>query len=408
VGEDLIWLIVDLILGSPAAESGVAFQQRTIAELFFGYDDPILEAVDRLPLKTKLPSRFPGLLGNLSSPAATRNSTGTSVQLTGINNVSEARQFVQWNGMQSLQCCETSACGSPDTAGQAGTPTWLTKAANDLSLGAGTYGTQFPPFLPPQGSTQRIFVDSLFRTAGISSLGEDTVVVNGIPCQRFRIPAKELGNSSVNPANAAYRMTGIPSGLINIAPCEAGVPILVSKAHFLDADPSLREQYLLTNGEPTDLRGAYDTLLDVEAVTGTTMQVHERLQINLQFGPFGSHLAKAPRMVWPVGWLDKNALVTDDLAAQWQSSVGVALTATTAVLVVGWVLSGVGLGLVVSLSASTWCIGDKKAATKGTDAASAGTDPAILQVLRRGEYGDDEGAMYSRMDDGRGPQSRIQ
>lgn len=396
-------------MGFPAAESGIAFQQRTIAELFFGYDDPILEAVSRLPLKTKLPDRFPGLLGNLTSPAATRNQTGTSVQLTGINNISRARQFVQWNGMRSLRCCETGPCGSPATAGQAGSPTWLTEAANDLSHGAGTYGTQFPPFLPPQGSSQNLFVDSLFRTASLTSVGEETVVINGIPCQRFRIPAAELGNASVTPSNAAYRMSGLPSGLIDIAPCEAGVPVLVSKAHFLDADPSLRQQYLLTKGEPASLRDAYDTILDVEAVTGTTMQVHERLQINMRMGPFGSHLEHMPRMVWPVGWLDKNAIVTDELAAQWQSSVGVALTVTTVVLVVGWVLSGVGLGLVVSLSAAQWCTGGPGAKTARAGGAVVETDAAILQAMRRDEYVSGEAA-YRRMgdDDSAWPTARIQ
>jgi hypothetical protein len=331
-------------------DSGVLFAEHEIQEFFFGWEDAILSIASKFPLKHPFSPMFPGLLGNTSSPNATLTQVGISVQLTGANDLSDARQFVQWNGMQHLRCCETGPCGSESTAGQASFPTWVTPEANDISHGAGTYGTQFSPFGSlSSNESLPIWVDVLYRPTVVAPL--EQVSIKGIPCLRYVIPPSELANTTYNPDNHQWRMFGIPTGTLNISACSGQVPVLVSKPHFLDADPALATTYNLDNGPAVPLDRAHlDTYIDVEPTTGTTMQVQERLQVNMLIGPFGSHLPDVPTMVYPLGWLEKRGVVTDSQAAQWHGSVGLALQATQVVYTVGAVLgslSAISLGLLM-------------------------------------------------------------
>jgi len=343
-GKDVVWGLVEALFGFKRTPAEMAFQRRTVDELFFGYHSEILARIGTLlPGASSLPPRFPGLLGNATSPEAARNSTGVSIQLTGLREPSRARQYVQWNGMKELRCCASGPCGSPDTAAQASKPAWPSAEANDVSRGAGTSGTQFSSFLPEGGSEQSIFVDSLVRSAVVSSAGQDEVTVSGIPCQRFVIPARMLQNTSYNPANKAYGMSGIPTGLMDLQTCEGGVPILVSKAHFLDADPALWEAIALEGAPAASGRSQLDTHLDVEPITGTTMRVAERLQINMRFGPFGTNIPGVRSLVYPLGWLNKRAIVTPEGVAQWHGSVGLAQLVKLAATISGAALAGLAL-----------------------------------------------------------------
>jgi len=343
--KDSLWDMVNLLFGFKLTPKEIAFQQRTVADLFFGYEDPLLEKFASVAhiFKIEMPTRFPGLQPNTSSPELARNRTGVSVQLTGKDDMSQARQFVQWNGMKSLRCCQTGPCGGQGEDPATGKPAWPADFANDLTTGAGTDGTQFSTLLPEEGSVQKVFVDALVRATELSSIGNGKHVIKGIPCQRFSIPKSEMQNSTYTPANAAYGMSGIPTGLMNLEACEGGVPILVSKPHFLDADPSLATAVAMEGTSPVSGRENLDTFLDVEPTTGTTMQVAERLQINMKFGPFGSHIPDVRKLVYPLGWLNKRGVVSDASVTQWHEGVGFARIVSLGVTAGGAALGGLAI-----------------------------------------------------------------
>lgn len=392
--KDTLWGIVDALFGFKLTPKEIAFQQRTVADLFFGYEDPLLVKFASVAhiFNIEMPTRFPGLQPNTSSPELARNTTGVSVQLTGKDDMSQARQFVQWNGMKSLRCCQTGPCGGQGEDPATGKPAWPAESANDLTIGAGTDGTQFGTQLPEGGSVQKVFVDSLVRSTELSSIGNGKHVVKGIPCQRFSIPSSEMQNSTYTPANADYGMTGIPTGLMNLEACEGGVPILVSKPHFLDADPSLDAAIAMDGPSPVTGRESLDTFLDVEPTTGTTMQVAERLQINMKFGPFGSNIPNVRKLVYPLGWLNKRGIVSDESATRWQQGVGFAHLVSLGVTAGGAALGGLALTAAAvcgALGLRQSCSGkpddERRGATIG--GLGGGFDDDIYEPLEGGQAG---------------------
>ena len=135
---------------------------------------------------------------------------------------------------------------------------------------------------------------------------ESDTSIKGIDLYRFTLAAESLYNQTLNPNNAQYFVTG-PSGLQPIGQCSQGLPLYISKPHFLDCSSSVRVA-IRTSVPPcfrccsclTSLpphlqarsglniakadRAKHDSYLDVEPITGATMNVAERLQASMLIG----------------------------------------------------------------------------------------------------------------------------
>jgi hypothetical protein len=310
---DLVYWAIWGLYGPAAVEVLYALESdydklwmsRPTAEVAFGYIDPVLAGLKQNG------GRFPGVVGNMTSAAAAHNQTGKWTQKTGRFNWNNAREFVQWNGMSSITCCEEGPCGSPSTAGQNGVPAWLSDEANMVQ---GTYGQQFAPGsrIDPKDGVE-VWVDTLFRAAHLENKDGATLEWKGITVHPFTIPMSLLQNATENPANAAYRMDG-PSGVFNISLCSAKLPVLVSKPNFLDADPSYLEG--VVGMSPNRL--LHDTSLNVEIKSGVVCNTFERLQVNVVIEtvatwPFPS-FPNLKRVVLPVLWVEKTYNITDQQA----------------------------------------------------------------------------------------------
>ena len=69
--------------------------------------------------------------------------------------------------------------------------------------------------------------------------------MKGIELINFKLPANGLMNATDNPSNAAYYQFGF-DGVENATAPLNGVPMYISKPHFLDADPWFSQHIIVT------------------------------------------------------------------------------------------------------------------------------------------------------------------
>lgn len=85
-----------------------------------------------------------------------------------------------------------------------------------------------------------------------------------IVSKRFVALPSVLANSSVNPDNYCFEQIegNLPSGAIDISPCQFGAPVILSQPHFYQGDPELRNN--VTGMEPNETLHSFH--VDLEPV----------------------------------------------------------------------------------------------------------------------------------------------
>lgn len=86
----------------------------------------------------------------------------------------------------------------------------------------------------------------------------------------------------------------------------AGVPIYLSKPHFLDADPA----YEMADASVE----LHDLYLDIEPNTGAVIQGRKRLQMNLMTGPTDMTYPGVTAGIYQLLWVEQAGDITEDLA----------------------------------------------------------------------------------------------
>uniref|UniRef100_A0A8C0CVP5 Platelet glycoprotein 4 n=1 Tax=Balaenoptera musculus TaxID=9771 RepID=A0A8C0CVP5_BALMU len=118
--------------------------------------------------------------------------------------------------------------------------------------------------------------------------------LKGIPVYRFILPSLAFASPLQNPDNHCFCTEKIISknctlyGVLDIGKCKDGKPVYISLPHFLHASPEITEpvEGLSPNEEE------HSTYLDVEPITGFTLQFAKRLQINILTGTIGDEKAE--------------------------------------------------------------------------------------------------------------------
>ncbi|VTJ64067.1 Hypothetical predicted protein [Marmota monax] len=166
-----------------------AFMNRTVGEIMWGYNDPLVNLInkyfpDMLPLKGKF-----GL-------------------------------FAEVNFWHSDQC----------------------------NMINGTSGQMWAPFMTPESSLE-FYSPEACRSMKL--IYQEPGMFEGIPTYRFVAPKTLFANGSVYPPNEGF-CPCLESGIQNVSTCRFGAPLFLSHPHFLNADPVLAEAVAGLHPDPEE------------------------------------------------------------------------------------------------------------------------------------------------------------
>jgi len=172
----------------------------------------------------------------------------------------------------------------------------------------GTDGTTFGPGVTDE-DTLKVFTKDLMRTVEFEY--HDEAEIYDIDLLEFKFADDTFAPNSI------YLMDTL--GLVNLAPVPKyrDVPVRVSKPHFLGADPELTQDVEGMNPDPA----LHDTYLEVEPITGLTMKVRQRIQVNLEPMQLTDWSNNAPHAVMPLLWMEDSGQVSEELATYFKEQV---------------------------------------------------------------------------------------
>lgn len=281
---------VQVVLNSLIKKSKSSmFQNRTLKELLWGYKDPFLSLVP-YPISTTVGVFYP------------YNDTvdGVYKVFNGKDNISNVAIIDSYKGKRNLSYWP-SYCDMIN----------------------GTDAASFPPFVEKSRVLQ-FFSSDICRSI-YAVFGSD-VDLKGIPVYRFVLPAKAFASPFQNPDNHCFCTETVVSnnctsyGVLDIGKCKEGKPVYISLPHFLHASPDISEpiEGLSPNEEE------HRTYLDVEPITGFTLQFAKRLQVNILVKPARKieALKNLKRnYIVPILWLNETGTIGDEKAEMFRNQV---------------------------------------------------------------------------------------
>lgn len=294
-----------------------------VHDVIWNYTDPFMQFLHKVQPKL-LPKPYIQIQVNDSA-----DDRKTSIVMTGTDDIKNLCQFVQWDGNMTLSIWKGSA----------------TKLH-------GTEGLFFHPLLDKEENLYA-FVDDVKRSFKLNHT-EDVSILD-MSAYRYRVDYKEFLSAKDYPPNADYGSYG-PTGTVYLGPVQIPVvPVYGSKPHFLDGDPSLTKNVIGMH----PVRSKHDTVVDVEPITGATLNVARQLQINFQVNQ-SSHYSQLEHirgtdgvLYYPLFYVNEHGTVNQNLKNQIESAALIPLAGITDG---GWALTGVlGLLGVVLLSGSLCC-----------------------------------------------------
>ncbi|XP_016040424.1 scavenger receptor class B member 1 isoform X2 [Erinaceus europaeus] len=223
-----------------------AFMNRTVREIMWGYDDPLVDFIS---------NRFPGMLpfkGKFGLFAELNDSdSGLFTVFTGVKNFSRIHLVDNWNGISKLNYWHSDQCNMIN----------------------GTSGQMWAPFMTPESSLE-FYSPEACRSMRLTF--KETGVYEGIPIYRFVAPNTLFANGSVYPPNEGFCPCR-ESGIMNVSTCRFNAPLFLSHPHFYNADPVLAEAVTGLDPNPEE----HSLFLDVHPVTGIPMNCSVKLQLSL-------------------------------------------------------------------------------------------------------------------------------
>lgn len=265
------------------------FQKRTVKEFLWGYKDPFLALVP-YPIDTTVGLFYP------------YNNTADGVYkvFNGKDDISKVAIIDSYKGKKTLSYWP-SYCDMVN----------------------GTDGASFPPFVQ-KSRLLRFFSSDICRSIYAVFGGE--IDLKGIPVYRFVLPPKAFASPIQNPENECFCTEKEISknctlyGVLDISKCKEGKPVYISLPHFLHASPeiSIPLEGLNPNEEE------HKTYLDVEPITGFTLQFAKRLQVNILVKPAKKIEALKNlkhNYIVPLLWLNETATIGEEKAEMFRSQV---------------------------------------------------------------------------------------
>ncbi|KAK5848969.1 hypothetical protein PBY51_008647 [Eleginops maclovinus] len=252
------------------------FQNRTVGELLWGYQDPLLK--DNVGLFSPYNGTYDGYYNVFD----------------GKEDVSKVGFIDRWRGERVLQF-------------------WGDKYCDMIN---GTDASSFPPFLDKKKPLY-FFSSDICRS--VSAGFEQSLDLKGIEVYRYILQPNTLASPTVNPDNKCFCTNQETTnnctlaGVLDISTCQGGKPIYISLAHFLGGSQSLLENVKGLNPSQEH----HGTYLDVEPTTGFTLRFAKRIQVNMMYGPSNviTVLKKVKDYtIFPIVWMNETAALDDETA----------------------------------------------------------------------------------------------
>uniref|UniRef100_A0A1I8QA97 Uncharacterized protein n=1 Tax=Stomoxys calcitrans TaxID=35570 RepID=A0A1I8QA97_STOCA len=268
-----------------------AIWKRTVDEFFFkGFNDDIVNLLAVLPtsMRTSLGLFMPwDRIGYAYARNATSEFLGKHSIHTGVGDIDRLGELMLWKGKNYSEA--------------------FSEGCNAVH---GSPGEFQRTHLKKHESIDYFFTD-FCRALKMDYL--DEVYIDGIRGYRYIISPSVFDNGTLYPESKCYcNGECVPYGVFNITSCYFGLPVLVSKPHFLGADPYYAQQ--VEGMEPN--KTWHETLITLEPRTGLMIEIKGRLQLNIYVRPT-SHIISFPtkrKMAFPVVWFDMYAGISKDSA----------------------------------------------------------------------------------------------
>ncbi|XP_036777686.1 scavenger receptor class B member 1 isoform X1 [Manis pentadactyla] len=223
-----------------------AFMNRTVGEIMWGYDDPLVHLINKY-----FPNTFP-FKGKFGLFAQLNNSdSGLFTVFTGVKDISKIHLVDRWNGLSKVSFWHSDQCNMIN----------------------GTSGQMWAPFMTPESSLE-FYSPEACRSMKLTF--KESGIFEGIPTYRFVAPNTLFANGSVYPPNEGF-CPCLESGIQNVSTCRFSAPLFLSHPHFYNADPVLAEAVLGLHPNPEE----HSLFLDVHPVTGIPMNCSVKLQLSL-------------------------------------------------------------------------------------------------------------------------------
>ncbi|XP_014453987.1 scavenger receptor class B member 1 isoform X1 [Alligator mississippiensis] len=244
--ENLPGFLKVLISSALSGLKQTPFVNRTVGEILWGYDDPLLTILNTLvpgliPFKGKF-----GLFTDFNN-----SNTGLFTVYTGVKDMHKIHMVDTWNGIRK-------------------TNYWRSEQCNMIN---GTSGEMWPPFMTPSTSLEFYSPDACRSMALVY---EQPGEFKGIPTFRYVAPKTLFANGTDYPPNEGFCPCR-ESGIQNVSSCRLNAPVFISHPHFYNADPVLVEA--VGGLHPT--KEKHGLFLDIHPMTGIPMNCSIKLQMNM-------------------------------------------------------------------------------------------------------------------------------
>jgi len=277
--------------------------QRTPEQMIWGYHEPLLEAAALLDDSLTFTSFGFFTKKNETNPEKLPKYT----MYTGENDPYKLSSISSFNGKNSLSI-------------------WNSEEGEICNKVQGSDGATFNPYIQ-QKETLWFFNDQLCRSMPLV-FQKNVQSAGNMPAYRFG-PRKDVfrNNDLENyPQNACFcrdeplcEITG--NGMFAVSKCQFQAPIVLSWAHFLHADKSIRDKITGMTEPELEKHGFW---FDIQPITGTTMSAKARIQINVavQHSDYFDYF-KGNDTIVPILWFEEGI---DELGPEIINEVSQAVT----------------------------------------------------------------------------------
>uniref|UniRef100_A0A8C7XKM7 Lysosome membrane protein 2 n=1 Tax=Oryzias sinensis TaxID=183150 RepID=A0A8C7XKM7_9TELE len=294
------------------------FTSRTVHELLWGYEDPLLE---------KAAGYTPGLDKAFGLMYKKNGSdSGEFIYHTGEQNYLDYGRVKTWKGQSKLTF-------------------WTSEESNRIQ---GSDGSSFHPLLKKDERIY-IFTPDLCRYGSELQDLPKEVEVKGIPAYRFTPPRSVFASKEENSDNEGFCVSKkecLGTGVLKVSPCRKGAPVVASFPHFYLAE----DKYVDAIEGMSPDREHHQTYLDLNPTTGVILRASKRAQVNILMNRVGGFpdTKNLNETVFPVMFLNESVVIDDESAAKVKKLLLISdLVSNFALFIVG--LGGIMLLILVVL-----------------------------------------------------------